>query len=93
MPTTPRPANPSGALHPIAEPLTDDDEAAATIGAEVLELHTGPEDEEARLGGALTPRNHLVASDVAWMASLMQTLSTSLQDGGRWMNGFDMEDR
>ena len=93
MPGTPRSdlhGHPLGGLGPIDEPEEGgcDDTTAATIGPEVLEVQTA-QGMEADI--SLTPRNQLVASDVAWMASLMQTLSASLQDGGRWMQGFELD--
>ena len=90
MPTTPRSDQQSGGdLETIADEPQEGDMAVATFGPQVLEVHTDPAATDG--DASLTPRNQLVAEDVAWMACLMQTLSASLQDGGRWMQGFELE--
>ncbi len=71
--------------------------AALKPGAPHLTSHLDAYDYDEMLGGggglpeppSLTPKNQLCAADVEWMASLMQTLSASLQgaDIGEFLHG------
>lgn len=76
MPTTPSKqlgiVEAEGAGSPEDEGL-----AVATIGHAILSDGGGGEGPERRF--QLSPDNHLSAGDVQWMASLMQTLSCSMQ--------------
>ncbi len=87
MPSTPKD-------HLKSSPLTEDEDllSVATIGQALLaqELGHATAGSQCHPGESLLAEDqHLCAADVNWMASLMQTLSASLQDGGIWMQGDD----
>lgn len=87
MPTTPKDSLKS-------PPLPEDEDflSVATIGQALLAQELGHQaaDSADGLPGLQSEDQQLCTADVDWMASLMQTLSASLQDGGVWMQGDDV---
>ena len=84
MPSTPKEKSPL--------PEDEDFLSVATFGPALLAQELPPcaqdhSDPELQL---VSENQHLCTADVKWMASLMQTLSASLQDGGIWMQGDDV---